>query len=210
MTDGVMAIAAPDFSLHPWWYLGRAAGFLAYSLLFLSMVLGIAISSRIFDGLLARGWFFEMHKFLSLLVVFVILAHAFVMLPDPFAGFSAGDLLVPFWSDFRPLPLAIGILSFYGALITAGSFYVTKWIGQKTWRMLHYVSFMVYVFGAIHGVWAGSDSDLVGARIFYLFTGMSLVFFVCYRMLATRNQKAAVVKKPDPGRAPWAVRRDAP
>ncbi len=188
----LIGLASPDFGLHPWWYLGRAGGFLAYSLLFLSMVLGIGVSSRVFDGLLARGWFFEMHKFLSLLVVAAVLFHVLVMLPDPFAGFTVGDVFVPFVADLRTLPLAVGIFSFYGAVLVAFSFYATKWIGQKTWRTLHYLAFLVYVGGAIHGVWAGTDTGLPVVRLFYLGTGMTLVFFVCYRLLALRNQKAPV------------------
>jgi predicted ferric reductase len=191
----VLDLALPDLGLHPWWYLGRAGGFVAYTLLFVSMILGIGVSSRIFDGLLARAWFFELHKFVSLLVVAVIGFHAFVMLPDPFAGFSVADLLVPFWSHLKPAPLALGILSFYISALLALSFYATKWIGQKSWRLIHYLAFFAYLGGAIHGAWAGSDTDVIGARVFYILTGMSLVFLVCYRIVALKSQRPAVARK---------------
>src|SRR3990172_10754512 len=70
-------------SEHLYWYLGRAGGFVAFGLLFASVALGLAVSSRVFDGLLARPWVFEMHQFLSLLVVIAILFHALILLPYP-------------------------------------------------------------------------------------------------------------------------------
>jgi len=44
---------SPVTSVHAYWYMGRAAGFVAYGLLFGSVVLGLAVSSRVFDGLMA-------------------------------------------------------------------------------------------------------------------------------------------------------------
>ena len=180
-----------DFNLHSYWYLGRAGGFIAYSLLVLSMILGLAISSRIFDGLLARAWFFEMHKVLSLLLIAAILFHVFIMLPDPYAQFSVDELLVPFRSHSQPIPLAVGIISFYALVLVSASFYLTKWIGQKTWRALHYLTFSCYLGGAVHGIWAGSDTNLIEVRYFYLATGLSLFFLLAYRILAVRGQGKA-------------------
>lgn len=197
-----MTVAAIDFGLHTYWYLGRAGGFVAFVLLLVSMVLGIAISSRIFDGLLARGWFFELHKFVSLFLLAAILFHALIMLPDPYANYTVDELLVPFRSHIMPEATAVGILSLYGLALVSLSFYLTKWIGQPTWRKIHYLTFLAYVSGAVHALWAGTDSDLLGVRYFYLASGVALVFFVFYRILAVRSQKKpSAAARPDaPGR----------
>ena len=193
-----MMLAAIDWDLHTYWYLGRAGGFVAFVLLLVSMVLGIAISSRIFDGLLARGWFFELHKFVSLFLLAAILFHALIMLPDPYANYTVDDLLVPFRSHIMPEATAIGILSLYGLALVSLSFYLTKWIGQRMWRNIHYLTFLAYVAGVVHALWAGTDSDLLGVRYFYLASGVALVFFVFYRILAVRSQKKpAVAAGPD-------------
>lgn len=178
-----------DFSLHPYWYLGRAGGFVAFGIMLASMVLGIAVSSRIFDGLLARAWFFEIHKFLSIFLVLAVLFHALIMLPDPYAKFTIDELLIPFRSHTKALPMAVGIITLYGLAIVTASFYFTKWIGQKTWRTLHYVTFACYMGGLLHSVWAGTDTTLVEVRFVYLGTGLTLVFFLLYRILAVRNSK---------------------
>jgi len=190
-----MALAAGvDLSLHTYWYLGRAGGLVAFALLLLSIVLGVAISSRIFDGLLARAWFFELHKFISLFLIAAVLFHALIMLPDPYAHYSLDELLVPFRSHILPEATAAGILSFYGIVLIGLSFYLTKWIGQRAWRVLHYVTFATYAGGALHAVWAGTDSGLLEVRYFYLASALGLVFFIQYRILAARSQRKAAAR----------------
>ncbi len=189
MTAVLLNVVNVDFGLHTYWYAGRAGGFVAFAVLVLSMTYGIAISSRLFDGLLARGWFFEMHKFLSLFLVAAILFHALIMLPDPYANFTVKELLVPFQSHLNSVALSLGIFALYGLVILNISFYVTRWIGQKTWRKLHYLTFATYGLGLIHAILAGTDSDLIEARYFYLGTVIAMVFFTLYRISAVRSQK---------------------
>src|SRR3972149_5949561 len=63
-------------SVHAYWYMGRASGFIAYGLLLASIALGLAVSSRVADGLLARPRGFDIHPFLSLFVLTALLFHA--------------------------------------------------------------------------------------------------------------------------------------
>jgi predicted ferric reductase len=192
----MLPAATIDLGLHTYWYLGRAGGFVAFVLLLLSLLLGVAISSRIFDGLLARAWFFELHKFVSLFLLAAVLFHALVMLPDPYANYTLDELLIPFRSHIMPEATSIGVVSLYGLALISLSFYLTKWIGQKTWRLLHYATFLTYLAGVAHAIWAGTDSDLLGVRYFYLATAIALIFFVLYRILAVRSQKKLAVAKP--------------
>lgn len=188
------ALGGVDLGLHSYWYLGRAGGLIAFGLLFVSVVMGVAISSRIFDGLLARGWFFELHKFVSLFLLGAVLFHALIMLPDPYANYSVDELLIPFRSHLMPAATSLGILSFYGLTLITLSFYLTRWIGQRAWRLLHYLTFGAYAGGAIHAIWAGTDSDLIELRYVYLATALALVFFVLYRILAVRSQKRPALR----------------
>jgi predicted ferric reductase len=195
VTPGLQSILTPagvDFGLHTYWYLGRAGGLVAFGLMFVSVILGVAISSRIFDGLLARAWFFELHKFVSLFLLAAVVFHAFIMLPDPYANYSAGDLLIPLRSHIMPEATAVGIVSFYGLVLLSLSFYVTRWIGQRAWRTMHYLTFLTYLGGTIHAIWAGTDSAILGVRYVFLASGVALIFFVLYRILAVRSQKRAI------------------
>ena len=185
----------PVTSVHVWWYMGRAGGFVAYGLLFASVALGLAVASRVFDGVLARPWVFEMHQFLSLIVLLAMLFHALILLPDPYAQFKVADLLVPFASPYRPVAVAAGIVVLYGSAIVTVSFYVKRLIGQQGWRVLHYATFGLFVGALVHGLLAGTDSRESWAQLTYLSSGLAVLFLTFFRILASRRV-GQVAKRP--------------
>jgi predicted ferric reductase len=171
-----------------YWYLGRASGFVAFGLLFLSVVLGLAISSRIFDGLIARPWVFEMHQFLSIYVLLFMAFHALILLPDPYMQFSLWELLVPMASPYRPVAVGLGVIVLYGSIIVSLSYYIRDLIGQQGWRLLHYFTFALFLGALVHGVLAGTDSGQVPAQVLYMSTGLLVLFFTFFRILVSRRQ----------------------
>jgi predicted ferric reductase len=174
-------------STHLYWYLGRASGFVAFTLLLASLVLGLAVSSRVFDGLLVRPWVYDMHQFLSLYVIVVSAFHAAVFLLDPYVMFGLDDLLVPFAASYRPLAVGVGTIVLYGTIIVSFSFYVRQFIGQRTWRLLHYVTFALFFGALVHGISAGTDTREPLVQVYYLGSGLLALFFTFYRILATRR-----------------------
>ncbi|HZQ08191.1 MAG TPA: hypothetical protein VFD70_16525, partial [Anaerolineae bacterium] len=49
-------------STHMYWYITRASGIVAYLLLWLSTVWGLAVSSKMFDRLLPRAFTYDAHE----------------------------------------------------------------------------------------------------------------------------------------------------
>src|SRR3989337_2605634 len=125
-------------SVHAYWYMGRASGFIAYGLLLGSIALGLAVSSRVADGLLARPWVFDMHQFLSLFVLIAMTFHVLILLPDPYAQFKLEELLVPFATRYRPLAVGVGAVVLYGSAIVSASFYLKRVTGQHGRRAPHH------------------------------------------------------------------------
>jgi len=194
-----------DMLAHPYWYLGRSAGFVAYSLLLTSVALGMAVSSRIFDGLLGRPWVYELHRFLSIFVLIAILFHALIMLPDPYAKFTLKELLVPFQSDYKNGAMAMGIISLYGLALVSASFYLTRFIGQKAWRTVHYSTFGLFIGATAHGIWTGTDSGQYAVQFFYLASGTTVLFLSFYRLLALKSARKEAKRKPAAANAPPAL-----
>jgi len=176
------------YSVHRWWYMGRASGFVAFGLLSASTLLGLGVSSRVFDGLLLRPWVFDMHQFLSIFVLAAMAFHALIFLPDPYAQFSIVELMVPFASAYRPLAVGLGVIVLYGSLIVTASFYIKQWLGQRGWRLMHYASFALFAGALVHGATAGADSHQAWAQIVYLGAGLGVMFFTFFRILAVRRQ----------------------
>jgi hypothetical protein len=164
------------------WYLSRAAGFTAYGLLFLSVVLGLMLTTRLDGRVVRRPLLFDLHRFASLLAIAVTALHAAVLLGDTHVGFAPWQLTVPFASPYRPLAVGLGVLSLYIAAAVYLSFFVRRRIGNRTWRVIHYSTFAMFVFAMLHGVLAGSDTATWWARLVYASSGAVVLALTLYRV----------------------------
>lgn len=167
-----------------WWYMTRASGIVAFALVALATGLGLGVTSRLGDGILNRRWVFELHKSASLLALAFIGLHMAVLIPDPWIEFKPWDLLLPGLSPYRPLPVALGVLAMYGAVVAASSFYVRKLLGRRTWRALHFATFGTFALALVHGAYAGADSGEPWMTLTYFVTGLAVFFLAVFRILA--------------------------
>lgn len=173
-----------------YWYLSRATAFVSLSILWLSMALGLGISNK-----MARFWpgapaAFAIHEYVSLLGLAFALFHALILLGDHYINFTIAQILIPFsTTNYRPTWTGLGQLAFYIWLIVALSFYVRSSIGQKTWRVLHYLSFAMYFMGLAHGLLGGTDATTNWAWHYYWISGGSLLFLLVYRIVNTITEK---------------------
>jgi len=171
------------------WYLSRAAGITAYLLLWLSLTLGVGITSRLFEPEVKRFNVFDLHQFVSLVGILFVTVHVVILLLDKYIGFSPGELLVPFHSHYQPLWLGFGQMAFYLLLITSFSFYVRGLIGWKVWRSLHFATFLLWVFALVHGLFAGTDSPSLWMLMIYSTTGFMTLMLVVTRLDAARRSR---------------------
>ncbi|HSD83841.1 MAG TPA: ferric reductase-like transmembrane domain-containing protein [Anaerolineae bacterium] len=170
-----------------YWYLSRASALVAYALLWLSMVLGLIITNK-----LARVWpggplAFDLHQFTSLIGLAFALFHALILLGDKYINYDLAQVLVPFNSTgYKPAWVGLGQIGFYLLAIVGLSFYIRKRLGNRLWRLIHYLSFLMFVLALLHGILAGTDSTVLALQVFYWASGASLLFLFVYRIFATR------------------------
>ena len=176
-----------------YWYLSRATAFVALGMLWVSMMLGVGITnkmSRIWPGAPAA---YALHEYFSLLGLGFAAFHALILMGDKYTNFSLLQILLPFGTgNFKPFWVGVGQLGFYSWIILVISFYVRKQIGQKTWRVLHYLSFFTYMGALAHGLGSGTDSALTWVQGFYWMTSASFLFLLIARIvnsLALRVEK---------------------
>lgn len=171
------------------WYISRGSGFVGLSLIWLSMALGLLVTNkmaRIWPGVPAS---FAIHEYVSLLGLAFTVLHAVILMGDQYIQFGLAQIFTPFASSYEPFWVGMGQLSFYGILIVSLSFYVRKQIGQKTWRSLHYVSFLTYIIALAHGIASGTDTSLPWAQSYYWYSAGSLLFLVVYRVIFSKAKK---------------------
>lgn len=181
-------------SVQVMWYVTRAAGIMAYLLLWLSTAWGLAVSSKILDHLLHRAFTYDFHQFISLLAIGFLALHMVVLLADAYLPFSIAQILVPFISPYRPLWVGIGVFGFYLTVLVTVTFYLRGRIGMKTFRTIHALSLVAYLGATLHGFFAGTDSALPATQIMYAGTFLVVVFLISYWLidLALRKSRQAV------------------
>lgn len=177
------------------WYLSRAAGISAYLSLTASTVLGLAIATRIADRWLSRPVVFTLHEQLAWLGLTATGLHVGALLMDSHISLRVADLLIPFASPYRPLAMALGIVSAYLVIAITGSFYIRARIGQRAWRLLHMASFATFALATGHGIMAGSSTSQPWMQWMYLLSGGTVLFLTNYRLLLPRRQRAATPGK---------------
>lgn len=179
-------------SVQLWWYVTRASGIVAYLLLWFSMVLGLAVTSKFFDRLLDRLFTYDFHQFISLLSIAFIVLHVVVLVFDHYLPYSIWQTLIPFISPYRPFWVGIGVIGFYLTLLVTVTFYLRKWIGMRAFRIIHALSLVGYLGATLHGVYAGTDSPLSAMQLLYKGTGLVVIFLTIFWLvlLALRRMEA--------------------
>lgn len=173
-----------------YWHLARSSAVVAYLLLWLSMLFGLLMTSR-----MARLWpggpqAFDLHQHTSLLGLAFAIFHALILLGDRYVVASFEQILIPFaYQDYAPFWVGLGQLAIYGLAIVGLSFYVKEHIGRGAWRAVHFLSFAIFLLALIHGVMSGSDSNTMLIRWLYWSSAGSILFLSIYRVIYARFGK---------------------
>ena len=115
------------------------------------------------------------------------LFHALILMGDKYINYDLAQVLVPFNSTgYKPVWVGLGQIGFYLLGLVGLSFYVRRRLGNRSWRLIHYLSFLTFMLALLHGIFAGTDSTVLAIRIFYWVTGASLLFLFVYRVLIAK------------------------
>lgn len=144
-----------------WWYVSRASAIVAWVLLTATVLWGVLLSTRVLRAADNPAWLKDLHRYLSGIAILMTLMHVGSLLLDPFlrdhSGFTIAAALVPFASEFKPLPVALGIVALYLLAAIALSSLAISRLPRRVWKGLHYLSYAVVVLVTFHAALAGSD-----------------------------------------------------
>ena len=136
----------------------------------------------------------RLHRSTSLTVVGLMVAHAVLLTGDKM-GDSLVSVFVPWTTSYVPglFPQALGIFSFYLAVLVGFSFYLRDRIGLRGWQLLHrYFIPLVYVLAVWHTFLYGSDvrAHNVLWDLLWLLQ-MPIVAAFCIRLFGARRRRPA-------------------
>jgi predicted ferric reductase len=180
--DAVARWAGAEHDRLPW-YATRLLGFLSYAAIALSVVYGLLLSTHLLDAIAHRAVSFTLHQDLAAIGLGLGLVHAALLTLDRTVPFHMDELLIPFQGPYRPLWVGLGQLALYLTIVVVASFSVRRRIGQRRWRALHYLTFLVFAAVTAHGLMAGSDASAPWALWGYVGTGATVAFLTAYRIV---------------------------
>jgi hypothetical protein len=141
------------------WYASRGTGVVALVTFTLVVLLGILTrSGRTIPGLsgfVTAGF----HRNASLVATSFLVIHIVTAIIDPYASIKIVDAFIPFVSSYRPLWLGLGAVAFDLILAIIITSLLRNRIGRRTWRGLHWFTYVMWPIAVVHSLGTGSDSS---------------------------------------------------
>ena len=190
-----MTIAAAGLVDHAWWLGSRSAGILAYALLSLSVVLGIAMATRSAPTKF-RPALRTAHARIALIALAALAAHGLMLLGDAWLHPGVAGILVPFALDYQPFWTGIGICAGYLTIALSLSYYVRRWVGPRRWRSAHRLIPVAWLMATGHVLGAGSDAGALWLQVPLAATVGSVALMLAYRWTGSRAPRPATPGHP--------------
>jgi len=178
-----------------WWFTARAGGLVAWALAALSILWGLALSTRALGRKPRAPWLLDLHRFLGGLTVVFVFVHMTGLWADQYVHFSVTQLLVPFAATWKPLAVAWGVVAFYLLLAVELTSLIMKRLPKRLWKGVHFSSYALYLFATVHLLTAGTDSRVPALRWGVIATIGAVVFFTVYRIIGP-GRRASVAAPP--------------
>jgi len=148
-------------SQHLAWYVSRSTGIVTWGLLIASMLWGFCYATRILGRRARPWWMLGVHRFLGALTVTFVIVHVLALVADNYTHFGLAQILVPFASTWRRVPVALGIVGFYILIAVEATSLLQKHLPRPVWRQIHLASYGLFAFATLHALSAGTDVKTV-------------------------------------------------
>jgi DMSO/TMAO reductase YedYZ heme-binding membrane subunit len=175
-----------------WWYVARASGIVAWALLVASLVWGVLLATRVLRPHDRPAWLLDLHRGLGGLAMAMVGLHITALIADNFVQFGAVEVLVPLASHWRPLPVALGVLSLYVLVAIEVTSLAMRRLSRRAWRSVHLTSYGLVWLVSLHAGLAGTDTiNVVYRGVAVALTAMA-VAATCVSLLAPRRRRGRV------------------
>jgi methionine sulfoxide reductase heme-binding subunit len=140
------------------WFAARGSGIVSLLMLTASVCFGLLTVGRFWHEAWPRFFNLELHRRISLLAIVFNAGHVLAAVLDPFAKLGWTSAFIPLVSTYRPIPVALGVVSMYlfVALIITGL--LRSRMPQGLWRAIHWTSYLMWPMAVAHSFLSGSDA----------------------------------------------------
>lgn len=181
------------------WVVERLFAFLGYGAMAGSVIYGLLLSTKILDAIAHRPITFTLHQDLAAIGLGLGAVHGALLALDRTMPFTAAQIAIPGLAPYAPVAVGLGQSGCYLMVIVIASFYARRRIGQRTWRALHYLTFLAFAAVTLHGVLAGSDSATLWATAIYGIASLLVGVLLAFRIATAVHDRRERVEAPEGG-----------
>lgn len=170
------------------WYLSRATGVVSMVLLTLVVCLGVITAGRRRPHGESATIVMGLHRWLSLGMLVFLGIHIVTAIVDGYVSISWLAVVIPFVSGYETLLVGLGAIAIDLLVVVVVTSYLRHRIPERTWRLLHWISYAMWLVALVHGFAMGT-SDQPALRLTSLACGVIGGLFALWRIAATYSDK---------------------
>lgn len=140
------------------WFATRGSGIVSLILFSGVACLGLLAVARAQSPNWPRFLTVGLHRNLALLSVAFVALHVVTAILDPFTSLGVAAAVIPLASSYRPVAVALGVISVDLTLAVVITSLLRERIGQRTWRAVHWAAYGAWPLAVAHCLTAGSDA----------------------------------------------------
>jgi DMSO/TMAO reductase YedYZ heme-binding membrane subunit len=178
-----------------WWYLARAAGFVAWGLSLVAIMLGLALATRALGNKPRPAWLLDLHRFVGGFTVLFLATHLGALVADSYVHFGLADLLVPFASSWKTGAVAWGVVALWLLAVVEASSLMMRRLPRRTWRAIHLTSYLAAVLSTIHAFTAGTDARNPVLIATAIASAAAVTFFLVFRLARPKRKARAAARR---------------
>jgi DMSO/TMAO reductase YedYZ heme-binding membrane subunit len=185
-----------------WWYVARAAGIVSWAMLTGAVLWGAVLASDLFPASRRPAWLLATHRWLGALSLWFLAIHLVGLLADSYISFGLADLVVPLASDWKPVPVAAGVLALWSLVAVEVTSVTIRRANRRLWRAVHLSSYGAFLSASLHGTFAGTDATNPVYLVTSVAATVAVVAAVSYRLLrrGSGRRRRAPIAAPTPQR----------
>lgn len=99
---------------------------------------------------------YQVHNYTAYIALLTAFVHPALLLFDSKAGFTILNIAVPLTAPHQNYVYTLGAIAFYGLLtaVVTSTVFVRKLFTNRTWKLIHFISYGAAMLFLIHGIWA--------------------------------------------------------
>jgi predicted ferric reductase len=163
----------------------------------ISFCWGLFISTKAVAKASSPAWLLDFHRYVGGLAVIFTGIHLLGLVADSYVTFGWTETLIPFASDWKPMPVASGVVAMYVLVAIEVSSLMMKRLPRPMWRWIHRSSFVLYVMATYHGIAAGTDHGNQWFRVAAL-ASINIVMFLTIVLILSARRARLQPARPSP------------